>query len=263
MIRFGFDDAPGLVNLSESVGWNHTLDDWRTALSAGTIFGHRAGAQIIASSAIYKYGTGLASIGQVIVRDGFRRRGLARELVVQCLDQIPAQPTMLVATAAGQPLYEDLGFRIVEPTFRLVSVGPVTPSSPLACRTMTDADLPVALALDASAYGADRSHLLRERWKHVTQAAILHDGSGFAWSTTRNAGPVIATTSESAAQLVSFLAASQSILIDIPERQAQWMDRLTQAGWRKTDSRPLMLLHASELPGRRDCVFGLTTLAYG
>jgi GNAT superfamily N-acetyltransferase len=263
MIRFEIGDAPALLNLSESVGWTHRLDDWRTALAAGAIFGHRAGEQIQSSAGVYRYGDELASIGQVIVRENARRQGLARALMLHCLDQAPDRPTMLVATPAGQPLYEQLGFKIIEPTYRFVGDRPIPLESTGACRAMTEADLPHACALDAVAYGADRSHLLRERWKHVTSAAILEDGSGFAWCSERNTGPVIAPTPELAAQLISFLSANEQIVIDVPERQSEFMEWLTQAGLQSIGKRPLMLLNADELPGRRNSIFGLTALAYG
>jgi predicted GNAT family N-acyltransferase len=263
MIRFDLADAPALLNLSQSVGWTHTLDDWHTALSAGAIFGHRAGEEIQSSSGIYRYGTELASIGQVIVRENSRRQGLARRLVVHCLGQAAGQPTMLVATPAGQPLYEQLGFKIIEATYRFVGHGPMLLENTGPCRAMTEADLPLAYALDAAAYGAGRSHLLRECWKHVTGAAILDDGSGFAWSSERNTGPVIAHDPKQAAQLISFLSASDQIVIDVPARQSEFMEWLTQAGLQSIGQRPLMLLNAAELPGRRECVFGLASLAYG
>ena len=261
MIRFELADAPALLNLSESVGWNHTLNDWQTALSAGSVFGQRAGDEIQSSAAIYKYGTELASIGQVIVREGARRQGLGRALMLHCLRQAPGQPTMLVATPDGEPLYTSLGFRIVEAVHRFIGTGAVSVGN--GCRAMTEAELPLACALDAAAYGADRSRLLRERWKRVTRGAVLSDGSGFAWCTERNTGPVIAPRWEQAAELISFLCAANQVVIDVPEGQTELLDWLRRAGLRPLGSRPLMLLNAEELPGRRSAVFGLASLAYG
>jgi len=263
MIRFLPEDAAALLDLSASVGWTHSLEDWQTALAAGIIFGHRDGARIQSSAAIYKYGSELASIGQVIVRAEARRQGLARALMLRCLAQAPAQPIMLVATPAGQPLYESLGFRIVEPTFRLISEGPISLPQPVDCRPMTAADLSLAFTLDAIAYGADRSHLLRERWKQSGHAAILTDGSGFACATPDGLGPIIAASAAGAAQLIAFLAVRQRVVVDVPERQAEFLRLLTQAGLRFIGTRPLMLLNASELPGKRESVFALASLAYG
>jgi len=264
MIRFHLEDASALLDLSASVEWSHSLEDWQTALSAGSIFGHRESTQIQSSAAIYLYGRELASIGQVIVRAEVRRQGLARALVLHCLSLAPGRPTMLVATPAGQPLYERLGFRAIEPTFRFVkSEGSLSLPDPIGCREMTTADLPLAYASDAAAYGADRSRLLLERWKQVKHAAILIDGSGFAWGTSQNVGPVIAPGVEEAAQLISFLAARQTITVDVPERQSEFIRLLTHAGLNSIGMRPLMLLNASVLPGQRDCIFGLATLAYG
>ncbi len=263
IFRFDIDDAPALLDLSLSVGWTHSLADWQTALASGIVFGDREGARIQASSAVYIYGKQLASIGQVIVRSEARRQGLARALVLHCLNQAPGQPAMLVATPDGQPLYERLGFRVIEPTHRLVGDGPVGLPEPRGCRPMTAADLPLALKLDAAAYAADRGHLLQQRWKQVCHAAMLADGSGFAWSTPRNIGPLIAPTARRAAELIAFLAAGRPITVDVPAGQAEFIGLLTEAGLRSTGARPLMLLNASSLPGRRDAIFGLASLAYG
>ena len=110
---------------------------------------------------------------------------------------------------------------------------------------------------------ADRNRLLRERWKQVQQAAILKDESGFAWGTRQNIGPVIAPNAQQALQLISVLAVRPEAILDVPARQAGFIRLLTQTSWRSLGVRPLMLLNATTLPGRRDLVFGPASLAYG
>ena len=152
MTRFDLGDAPALLRLSESVDWAHSLEDWQTALAAGVVFGHRVAEQIQSSTALHKYGTELASIGQGIVRPEALRQGLARALLVECLRQVPAHPAMLVATPAGQPLYASLGFQIVEQSIAL-SLAADWSHRPgrVDCRSMPVDDVPIAAALDAAA----------------------------------------------------------------------------------------------------------------
>ncbi len=44
---------------------------------------------------------------------GFRSRGLGRAILNRALEVYPSRPFTLVATEAGRPLYESLGFRTV------------------------------------------------------------------------------------------------------------------------------------------------------
>src|SRR5207249_5116527 len=116
------EDAPALLDLSESIGWPHVLGDWQTALAASEIFGQRNGdGKIVSSAGIYSFGPQLAALALVLVREEFRRRGLARAAIVRCLEQVPGVPVMLVATEFGQPLYESMGFQTVEQIVRLVT----------------------------------------------------------------------------------------------------------------------------------------------
>jgi len=270
LARFNAGDAPELLDLSVSIGWQHTIEDWRTSLAVGMVFGHRdESGRIVSSAAIYPYGPQLASIGLVIVRAEARRRGLARAAVLECLRATENRPVMLVATPEGGPLYESLGFVTVEHVVKLIA--PAAPSLPAAgdCRGMTDHDLPSAIHCDARAFGADRTLLLERRWKQAVGGAFLTQGGGFAWSVRQHdlliAGPVVAPDAERAAQLVGHLVAGYSgrIRIDVPARQTDFILRLAAAGFETRELRPVMLRSAECLAGRREQVFALVSLGFG
>jgi len=269
LLQFAPEDAPALLELSESIGWPHEIGDWQTTLAASQVFGHRGSdGKILSSSSIYQFGPTLAALAVVLVREEFRRQGLARAAVARCLDQVPGIPQMLVATPFGQPLYESLGFKIAEQIVRLIAAQ----GTPLPIRgkikAMTNADLPRVFELDRAIYQADRSQVLRPRWAQAEGGAMLSDGSGYAWKIPQRGGlvlgPVVATSSQDAARLVAHLTAGfpGRIKIEVPERHTELMRILTGAGFVVDSSRPLMLRNVEKLPGRREMLFGLASLGF-
>jgi len=269
LLQFAPVDAPLLLELSESIGWPHEIGDWQTTLAASQVFGHRAtDGKILSSSSIYQFGPTLAALAVVLVREEFRRQGLARAAVLQCLDQVPGVPQMLVATPFGQPLYESLGFKIAEQIVRLIAAEGTSLPVTGAIKPMTDADLPRVFDLDRAIYQADRSLVLRHRWVQAEGGVMLADGSGYAWKIPQRGGlvlgPVVATSPQDAANLVAHLTADfpGRIKIEVPERHTKLMTTLTGAGFVVDSSRPLMLKNVEQLPGRRETLFGLASLGF-
>lgn len=269
LVQFAPADAPALLELSESIGWPHEIGDWQTTLAASQVFGHRAAdGRILSSSSIYQFGSDLAALAVVLVREEFRRQGLARAAVLKCLDQVPGLPQMLVATPFGQPLYESLGFKIAEQIVRLIAAEGTSMPLTGGIRPMTAADLPRVLELDREIYQADRSLVLRHRWAQVESGVILSDGSGYAWRIPQRGGlvlgPVVATNPQDAANLIAYVTAGfpGRIKIEVPERHTNLMTILTGAGFAVDSSRPLMLKNVEQLPGRRELLFGLASLGF-
>jgi len=269
LTQFAPEDAPALLELSESIGWPHVLGDWQTALAASEIFGQRDDdGQILSSAGIYSFGPHLAALALVLVREEVRGQGLARAAVGRCLQQVPEVPVMLVATPFGQPLYESMEFQTVEQIVRLVAPHGASLPAAGAVERMTAADLPRAFELDRTVYTADRSRVLRRRWAQVEGGVILPDGTGFAWKTVQRGGlaigPVIAPNPDDAARMVGHLTTGfpGRIKIEVPERHDALMEELTSAGFVVDSTRPLMLKNAETLPGRRELLFGLASLGY-
>ena len=269
LVQFTTADAPLLLELSEGIGWPHEIGDWQTTLAASQVFGHRAAdGKIVSSASIYEFGPNLAALAVVLVREDFRRQGLARAVVLKCLDQVAGIPQMLVATPFGQPLYEALGFKIAEQIVRLIAVEGTSLPATGAVQRMTDADLPRVLELDRAIYQADRSQVLRHRWKQAQGGVMLADGSGYAWKIPQRGGlvlgPVVASTPQDAASLVAHLAAGfpGRIKIEVPERHTELITMLTSAGFVVDSARPLMLKNVERLTGRRELLFGLASLGF-
>ncbi len=269
LVQFAPADAAALLELSESIGWPHEIGDWQTTLAASQVFGHRGSdGKILSSSSIYQFGPTLAALAVVLVREEFRRQGLARTAIARCLDQVPGVPQMLVATPFGQPLYESLGFKITEQIVRLVAAEGTSLPVTGEIKPMTDADLPQVFELDRAIYQADRSQVLRHRWAQAAGGVMLRDGTGYAWKIPQRGGlvlgPVVASSPQDAANLVAHLTAGfrGRIKIEIPERHIELMTILTSAGFIVDSSRPLMLKNVEKLPGQRELLFGLASLGF-
>jgi predicted N-acetyltransferase YhbS len=134
-------------------------------------------------------GTGVATIngpvgwiGTVWVDPAFRRRGLGLGLTQCAIDAAEAagcRTLVLVATQAGRPMYERIGFT-VESWYRIVEapgLGPEAGSPDSRIRPFRPDDLPAMAALDRVATGEDRADLLGA-FSSAASARCLVDESG-------------------------------------------------------------------------------------
>ena len=123
----------------------------------------------------------VAWIGTIFVDPEWRRRGVGLELTRATIDAADAagcRTLVLVATAAGRPLYEQLGFE-VQTWYRILEAPglPSTTSVDPRIRAFEPGDLAAMAALDAAATGEDRAHLLRA-FANADTARVLDTGSG-------------------------------------------------------------------------------------
>jgi predicted N-acetyltransferase YhbS len=121
-------------------------------------------------------------IGTVWVDSAYRRRGLGMGLTQAAIDAAEAAGCLtlvLVATQAGRPLYERIGFT-VQSWYRIVEapgLGPDAGPSDPRIRPFRSADLTAMSALDRSATGEDRAHVL-EALSTPDSARCLVEPSG-------------------------------------------------------------------------------------
>jgi GNAT superfamily N-acetyltransferase len=161
MRRLRAEDIPAAAQLAARAGWNQTEEDWRTLLElspegclAIELDGHLA-----ATTTLLCYGRRLAWLGMVLTKAEYQRRGFARRLLAQALenaDTMGIATIKLDATDQGQPLYESVGFRSEQEIERWSRPGG------------NAAQLPASRAsgeepwreLDSLVFGTDRSQLL-------------------------------------------------------------------------------------------------------
>jgi len=130
-------------------------------------------------------GTGVASlhgsvgwIGTIWVEPAWRRRGVGLELTRATIDAAESagcRTLLLVATDAGRPMYERLGFE-VQTEYRIMEAPPVEHGEADGrIRPFRAGDLPAIEALDAAATGEDRAHLLRAFASAESARVLEHD----------------------------------------------------------------------------------------
>ncbi|WP_306471840.1 GNAT family N-acetyltransferase [Bacillus sp. AFS015802] len=176
-------DIQGLIELSESVGWDYDEQEIRTLMSSGEIFGHKNGeGKIVSSAAIIPYENSFASLGMVIVNKEYRGLGLGRVATQHCLDSLSSDISiMLISTEDGKPLYEKMGFKTVDRVHKYIC--DTYSTSNLTNNTMTierfkDSDLHKMIKLDEAAFGDKRSRFLKHRINQSEQCVVVKDTKG-------------------------------------------------------------------------------------
>jgi len=156
-------------------------------------------------------GTGVVSlngsaawIGTVWVDPAWRRRGIGLELTratIETAEAAGCRTLVLVATEAGRPLYEQLGFE-VQSWYRILEApGLADEAADPRVRPFTDADLARIEALDRVATGEDRAHLLRAFAAPDSTRVFEHDDGtlgGFVVRAPWGGGATIAPRIEDA-----------------------------------------------------------------
>lgn len=240
------DDLGNCHRLSLRFKWPHRLEDWKflRQMGQGYLLEHTAdGAAlpVVGSVVCTCYGEQHAVIGMLLVQAELQRRGLGRRLMQHAASQVNGRSLVVNATAAGMPLYRQLGFvqQDVLHQFQGSSAQPVLVSLPPGerVRPMGKNDVQRLLALDARATGMERSKLLLALLEMSEGVALDRDGEmlGFAlvrrFGHGRVIGPVVAPDAERAKGLIAHWINTYSdsfIRIDVFESSGlpAWLDTL-------------------------------------
>jgi predicted N-acetyltransferase YhbS len=133
-------------------------------------------------------GTGIATangpvgwVGTIFVAPDRRREGLGQALTLTVIDDLESRgcrTLKLIATDAGRPLYERLGFEAQAPQLFFTAAGLAPNTADDRIRPFDPTMLPGIVALDRLATGEDRSAVL-ERLANPESARVLvgDDGS--------------------------------------------------------------------------------------
>jgi GNAT superfamily N-acetyltransferase len=217
------------LHLCRQAGWNQTESDWRRFLDMqpeGCFVGALDGTPV-GTTVTCRFGT-VAWIAMVLVEVNARRRGVATSLLrhaLHCLDEQGVKTVRLDATAAGQPVYEKLGFR---PEYRLTRYEGLAPrrAEPAHAAEATAGLLAEIIALDRRATGTPREKMLSRLLAESPQAVrVVHrEGQLEGFVITRRGanavqiGPCIATPEAGPVLLHHALGccAGGPVFIDVP-----------------------------------------------
>lgn len=279
LVLFDANDIPGLMDLSNSVGWDYDESEIKTVMMSGKIFGHKnAEGKIVSSAAIMAYDTNLASIGMVIVHANYRGLGLGKLVTQKCIESVSQHTAiMLVATKDGEPLYKKLGFTTVDYVHKYLadnySGTHNIASNEYTIEDYNESDFAEIVRLDAVAFGDIRSNFLRNRIKQAKHCIVVRDhqtniiGFGLSVQGPINLmlGPIIAPDSITASLIINTLAKDHhgKLRMDVPSGHAEMIKRLEQNGFTEVNRPPVMILHAEEMPTRNNTLFAIAAQIFG
>jgi len=245
----GSADVDGAQFLVAESGWNQVRADWALFTGLGAAFKVRQGDAAVAATAATLPFCGFGWISMVLVAKAHRRQGIATALLEHCIAYLRSGGLVQVldATPAGREVYRPLGFHDGWPITRLRRVASgaamldAHPSSPMEIRSLRDDDWPQVSSLDATAFGADRTPLLRRLHARSARFACVALRSGrvegyLLGRDGRNAtqvGPIIARDPAAATALLAHALAriDGPVLLDVLDRHAFLAPLLTAAGF--------------------------------
>lgn len=269
------DDLPAIVAFRETVGW--ASHDWAMRAVIGQpdaifVVAESADGEIAAMGSGIAYAPGLGFVGNMIVGERHRRRGVGSailERVVAWLEGAGCQRFELNATDEGRPLYERHGFASRGASFAAGisrrAAGRLGPTRD--ARPMQEADLERLAAYDGPRFGGDRSRLLEllatdgiARGFVVERGGAV-EGYAFLQDEERRIGPMVADAPEIAAGLVAAVFEDQPDLADVRlnlppgnATGADWLRRVRVAAmdW---DGR---MARGPDVPRRDETIYQMT-----
>ncbi len=242
--------APGDILAAEALvaeaGWNQSAADWRIFLELGRALAVKdETGRLVATAATLPYDGGFGWISMVLVTAAFRRRGLATRLLGRCIEMLRAagRVAVLDATPAGREVYRPLGFRDGWPITRWRKTGATKNDLPTMARDMRDEDWAEVLALDAEAFGCDRSPLLaRLRARSSTFACTMRRAGrlrgfllGREGRVATQLGPIVAQDEAEAIDLAAHAAArvASPVIVDVLDRHQRLAAWLASQGFER------------------------------
>jgi GNAT superfamily N-acetyltransferase len=211
-------------------------------------------------------------IGTVWVAPDHRRSGVGRDLTAAVIDEADAagcRTLVLVATDAGRPLYEGLGFEVQTWYVTVEAEGlPMGPADP-RIRPFRTGDLPAMLALDAAATGEDRRHLLAA-FASPTSTRVLEAPGGkldaFIVRAPWGGGATIAPTAADARSILEarrqVAGPARRVRAGVLLENAAGLARLRDDGWREAWRAP-RLVRGAPLDWRPTAIWGQFNHALG
>ena len=270
-------DLSAMHRLAQQMSWPHRAEDCAQlfGLGAGTVAADASGATV-GVGLRWSFGA-VGTIGLVLVAPDQQGRGIGRALMTALIADSEPRAIMLNATAEGLPLYEKLGFvsvGLVRQHQGRLAEGSVLPPAPaVSVRRAVPADHAELCALDAAAFGTDRSLLVRRLLADGEAWVVDHAGQPAGFAVLRPfgrgmiIGPIVAPGEEEAIALAAAAAKAAPIgvlRVDIDagaERLAAWLTR--GAGLPAIDTVTIMLRGRWPETSKGPRRFGLALQAWG
>ena len=212
-------------------------------------------------------------VGTIWVDPARRGAGLGRALTQAVIDGLEAagcRTLVLVATEAGLPLYERMGFEL-QTRYRILEAPGLDPAAMAPdpeVRPFDRADLDTICALDLAATGEDRGHAIRRFASPVTSKVLDVDGAirGFVIRAPWGGGATVASDPGDAMRLLEARrrtsGAGGRVRVGLVEANAGGLAALEAAGLTPVWSAP-RLIRGEPLEWHPDWIWGQFNHAMG
>lgn len=216
-------DLDAVTELVKTLRWPHRREDIELfmRLGAGRVAKDDAGG-LQGVALWWAFEPAAARLGLVMVNPDSQGRGIGRRLVEQVLMDAGERAVMLLATKAGKPLYDKLGFRTIGACRQYQGPYDGCPVSDPEIRPATPDDMPAILALDRPTFGAGRPATL-QALSEIGRVAVIDTGSGLTGYAIERTfgrgtvvGPIVASGEEDAIRLFRALALPGFVRVDAP-----------------------------------------------
>lgn len=233
-----------LHELTVSVFWPHRAPDIALMFELGT--GYLAKDQIdrpVSSAMGIPSGEDFAMLGMMVTTPRLQSQGSGGRLLRRVMGDYAGRDLRLSATKQGYRLYEAAGFIPVGPVSQHQGIArairPPEPVTGVSVRPMEAADLAALRALDAHAFGADRSRTLDVLLQRSEVVVAERGGAVEGYAMMRNfgkgrvIGPIVAEQDGVAMQLAAaFIMAHEGsfLRVDSIVESARFEAFLSAAG---------------------------------
>lgn len=263
-------DLEAVSALVAEVRWPHRPADIDALIRLGHGRLVKDGKDVLGVGLWWSFGAALARLGLVIVSPRAQGRGLGRRLVEALLADAAPRPVTLLATRAGRPLYDRLGF--------VATGGEIaqhqgeyrgTPRPDPRVRLAVPGDIPAIDRLDAAAFGAGRRAVLDDLMAAGRTVVLVHGGTVTGFAVERPfgrgavVGPVVAAGEDDAIALFDALARPGFLRVDLPADAARFAAHASAAGLAFDSASPVMTLGAVPAPAGPPRIFALAGHALG
>lgn len=214
-------DLGAVSALVTAIRWPHRRADVQSLieLGHGRILRDPGDGGLLGVGLWWPFGERAARVGLVIIDPAGQGRGLGRRMM-ETLIADAARPIMLLATRAGRPLYDRLGFKETGAVCQHQGEYHGRTAADPRIRSAQPYDLAAILRADAEATGLDRAGMLRYL-VGIGRTAVLTDGDvviGYAVERTFGhgsvIGPIVAPTEDGAIALFDSLASPGFLRVD-------------------------------------------------
>ena len=244
------EDIDKLHELSITVLWPHRPEDWRMLLQVGKGFvGCDPIGRIVASGMWFPIGDHFATIGMVITSPRLQALGGGRWIMRHVMAQCENRDIVLSSTKAGYRLYQSLSFQPVATVFQYQGIATSIDQSRLCVnegiRQLEANDTESILQLDESAFGTDRSNIIKTILEKSQGSVLVRDNKVIGFALCRKfgrghvIGPVVAQNSADAISLIAPHVNQHTgnfLRIDTTIQDKAFLDFLNESGMHEFDT---------------------------